>query len=96
MKSSPNTAARVAIFALFWLCGYGTLSLSQLNLTVQTLSARVTLTRDGSPLPAQVTLARNGSPLPCHFTTNDEGQLLVQFDQLELKPGESLTATLNF
>jgi non-lysosomal glucosylceramidase len=62
---------------------YGTLSLLQLNLTVQTM-------------PAQVTLSRDGNPLPCHFTRVDEGQLLVQFDQLELKPGESLTAKMTW
>jgi hypothetical protein len=29
------------------------------------------------------------------MTTDTEGQLLVQFDQLELKTGESLSVTLN-
>jgi uncharacterized protein (DUF608 family) len=62
---------------------YGTLSLSQLSLTAQTL-------------PTHATITENGNPLPCQITNKNDGQLLLQFNALTLNPGDTLSATLHF
>ena len=58
---------------------YGALSLSQLNL----ITTRTT---------THVTLTHNHTPIACHFSTSQDGQLVVQFEPVELTPGETLTA----
>jgi hypothetical protein len=61
---------------------YGSLSLSQLNVT-------------SLQPPAHVTINYNNTMLPCQFKTNANGQVLVRFDPVELKAGETISVTLN-
>src|SRR6185437_1508893 len=58
---------------------YGSLSLSQLNLIT-------------TGTPTHVTLTHNHTPVACHFSTSKDGQLVVQFEPVELTPGETLAA----
>lgn len=60
---------------------YGTLTLSQLDLTT-------------AQAPAAITLKLGETTIPCSLSKTADGQLQIRFDPIELKAGDTLTATL--